>query len=124
LNEEGKSLEEELGKKVAFYRADAASASDSEALVEFAVERFGRLDCLVSNAGAGGRAGLPADITNAALWLASSESSFVTGHALVVDGGFTAGTRWSQTLERLEKLKEHFRAALSKTAADLNLGCR
>jgi NAD(P)-dependent dehydrogenase (short-subunit alcohol dehydrogenase family) len=52
-----------------------------------------------------GRAGLPADIANAALWLASSESSFVTGHALVVDGGFTAGTRWSQTLERLEKSK-------------------
>jgi NAD(P)-dependent dehydrogenase (short-subunit alcohol dehydrogenase family) len=38
-----------------------------------------------------GRAGLPADIANAALWLASSESSFVTGHALVVDGGFTGG---------------------------------
>jgi NAD(P)-dependent dehydrogenase (short-subunit alcohol dehydrogenase family) len=28
LNEEGKGLEEELGKNVAFYRADAASASD------------------------------------------------------------------------------------------------
>ena len=61
------------------------------------------------------RAGLPADIANAALWLASSESSFVTGHALVVDGGFTAGTQWSQTLERLENLKEHFRAALDQT---------
>jgi NAD(P)-dependent dehydrogenase (short-subunit alcohol dehydrogenase family) len=244
LNEEGKRFEEELGKNVAFYRADAASASDSEALVEFAVERFGRLDCVVNNAGAGGegepvaqtsvedfdrsialllrgpflgikyavprmqsggtiiniasvnglvagfaphaytaakfgvvgltksvalelaergirvnaicpggtatwicaplypempaelvdrtpeivepwlasgtpigRAGLPADIANVALWLASSESSFVTGHALVVDGGFTAGTRWSQTLERLENLKEHFRAALNQTAA-------
>jgi enoyl-[acyl-carrier-protein] reductase (NADH) len=64
-----------------------------------------------------GRAGLPADIANAALWLASSESSFVTGHALVVDGGLTAGMRWSQTLERLETLKEHFRTALSQTAA-------
>ena len=244
MNEEGKGFEEELGKNVAFYRADAASASDSEALVEFAVERFGRLDCVVNNAGAGGegepvaqtsledfdrsialllrgpflgikyavprmqsggtiiniasvnglvagfaphaytaakfgvvgltksvalelaergirvnaicpggtaawifasvypempaelidrtpeivkpwlasgtpigRAGLPADIANAALWLASSESSFVTGHALVVDGGFTAGMRWSQTLERLENLKEHFRTALSQTAA-------
>ena len=244
LNEEGKGFEEELGKNVAFYSADAASASDSEALVEFAVERFGRLDCVVNNAGAGGeggpiaqtsvegfdrsialllrgpflgikyavprmqrggtiiniasvnglvagfaphaytaakfgvvgltksvalelaergirvnaicpggtatwicapiypempaelvdrtpeivepwlasgtpigRGGLPADIANAALWLASSESSFVTGHALVVDGGLTAGKRWSQSLERLEKLKEHFRAALSQTAA-------
>jgi NAD(P)-dependent dehydrogenase (short-subunit alcohol dehydrogenase family) len=40
------------------------------------------------------RAGLPDDIANAAVWLASDESSFVTGHALVVDGGFTAGTAW------------------------------
>ena len=40
------------------------------------------------------RAGLPEDIANAALWLASDESSFVTGHALVVDGGYTAGTPW------------------------------
>ena len=29
-----------------------------------------------------GRSGFPADIANAALWLASSESSFLTGHAL------------------------------------------
>src|ERR1700757_5244306 len=57
LNEEGKGFEKELGKNVAFYRADAASASDSEALVEFAVERFGRLDCVVNNAGAGGEGG-------------------------------------------------------------------
>ena len=57
LNEEGKGFEEELGKNVAFCRADAASASDSEALVEFAVERFGRLDCVVNNAGAGGEGG-------------------------------------------------------------------
>jgi NAD(P)-dependent dehydrogenase (short-subunit alcohol dehydrogenase family) len=62
-----------------------------------------------------GRAGLPADIANAALWLASAESSFVIGHALVVDGGFTAGMRWSQSLERLENLKEQFLAALSQT---------
>ena len=55
LNEEGKALEEELSPNVAFYRADAASASDSEALVEFAVKRFGRLDCVVNNAGNVGR---------------------------------------------------------------------
>src|SRR5215468_10018069 len=228
LNEKGKALNEELGKNVAFYRADATSPSDTEALMKFAVERFGRLDCVVNNAGAGGeggpivetsvegfdrsialllrgpflgikyavphmesgtiiniasvsgitagysphaytaakwgvvgltksvalelaergirvnaicpggtatwiwapvypempaelvdrtpeivepwlaagapigRAGLPADIANAALWMASAESSFVIGHALVVDGGYTAGMRWSQSLERLE----------------------
>jgi len=35
------------------------------------------------------RAGLPEDIANAALWLASDESSFVTGQSIVVDGGYT-----------------------------------
>ena len=36
-----------------------------------------------------GRWGTPLDIANAALYLASDEASFVTGHALVVDGGMT-----------------------------------
>jgi NAD(P)-dependent dehydrogenase (short-subunit alcohol dehydrogenase family) len=57
LNERKKGLEEELGKRVAFYRADAASPSDTEALMNFVVERFGRLDCVVNNAGAGGEGG-------------------------------------------------------------------
>jgi NAD(P)-dependent dehydrogenase (short-subunit alcohol dehydrogenase family) len=35
------------------------------------------------------RSGMPSDIAEAALWLASDASSFVTGHALVVDGGIT-----------------------------------
>jgi len=38
-----------------------------------------------------GRIGSPADIANAVLYLASDESSFVTGDALVVDGGGVAG---------------------------------
>ncbi|MHA2039197.1 MAG: glucose 1-dehydrogenase [Promethearchaeota archaeon] len=33
------------------------------------------------------RAGLPEDIAKAVLWLASDDSSFVSGHALLVDGG-------------------------------------
>lgn len=37
------------------------------------------------------RAGRPLDIANAALWLSGDDSSFVTGHALVVDGGLTLG---------------------------------
>jgi NAD(P)-dependent dehydrogenase (short-subunit alcohol dehydrogenase family) len=243
LNEKGKALEEELGKNVAFYRADATSPSDTEALMKFAVERFGSLDCVVNNAGAGGesgpvagtsvegfdrsialllrgpflgikyavphmesgtiiniasvaslaggygshaytaakfgvvgltksvalelaehgirvnaicpggtatfiwapvfpelpadlieqipeivkpwvgedkplgRAGLPADIANAALWLASSESSWVTGQTLVVDGGLTAGRAWSQSIHRIDQLREHFKSAMHRTTA-------
>ena len=37
-----------------------------------------------------GRFGTPGDIANAALYLASDESSFVTGTSLLVDGGYTA----------------------------------
>jgi NAD(P)-dependent dehydrogenase (short-subunit alcohol dehydrogenase family) len=242
LNEKGKSLEEELGKNAAFYPTDATSPADTEGLMNFAVERFGRLDCIVNNAGAGGeggpiaetsvegfdrsialllrgpflgikygvphmqssgsiiniasvaglsggysphaysaakfgvvgltksvalelaergirvnaicpggiataifapvageisaeiiertpdivepwlaealplgRSGFPADIANAALWLASSESSFVTGHALVVDGGLTSGVPWSRMLHRRDQLRERFRSAFGQT---------
>jgi meso-butanediol dehydrogenase/(S,S)-butanediol dehydrogenase/diacetyl reductase len=37
-----------------------------------------------------GRFGKPAEIAQAVLFLASDESSFVTGHLLMVDGGNTA----------------------------------
>ena len=38
-----------------------------------------------------GRLGDPEDVARAILFLASGESSWITGHALVVDGGFSAG---------------------------------
>jgi NAD(P)-dependent dehydrogenase (short-subunit alcohol dehydrogenase family) len=38
-----------------------------------------------------GRLGEPDDVARAVLFLASDESSWITGHALVVDGGFSAG---------------------------------
>jgi NAD(P)-dependent dehydrogenase (short-subunit alcohol dehydrogenase family) len=40
-----------------------------------------------------GRFGRPDEIAAAAAFLASADASFITGHALVVDGGFTAGLR-------------------------------
>jgi NAD(P)-dependent dehydrogenase (short-subunit alcohol dehydrogenase family) len=38
-----------------------------------------------------GRLGMPEDIVPAAVYLASEESAFVTGHVMVVDGGWTIG---------------------------------
>lgn len=47
------------------------------------------------------RTGSPRDIAEAALWLASDASSFVTGHCLLVDGGLTTGKLWSERMKEL-----------------------
>lgn len=41
-----------------------------------------------------GRFGRPEEVANGILFLLSEEASFITGHSLVVDGGFTAGHRF------------------------------
>jgi 3-oxoacyl-[acyl-carrier protein] reductase len=41
-----------------------------------------------------GRLGKPADVAECAVYLASDESSFVTGAALIVDGGLMAGRKF------------------------------
>jgi NAD(P)-dependent dehydrogenase (short-subunit alcohol dehydrogenase family) len=37
-----------------------------------------------------GRSGTPEEIAAAVVWLCSDSASFVTGHALAVDGGWVA----------------------------------
>ena len=45
------------------------------------------------------RTGRPEEVAACALFLASDDASFVTGHALVVDGGWTAGRRLDEIPE-------------------------
>jgi NAD(P)-dependent dehydrogenase (short-subunit alcohol dehydrogenase family) len=40
-----------------------------------------------------GRIGEAEDIAHAALWLASDDAGFISGHTLAVDGGLTTGSR-------------------------------
>jgi NAD(P)-dependent dehydrogenase (short-subunit alcohol dehydrogenase family) len=62
------------GTKTLFYNEEAKRLSDS----------------LISHIPLG-KPGETRDIANAALYLASDDASYVTGHVLVVDGGWTAG---------------------------------
>jgi len=50
------------------------------------------------------RVGTPDDIASAAVYLASKESTYVTGQNLVVDGGVTTGLSFADVTQRLEKL--------------------
>jgi len=54
------------------------------------------------------RAGLPDDVASAAVFLASDESSFITGHDIVVDGGQIAGRFWTAQQEGLDRMRQAF----------------
>jgi NAD(P)-dependent dehydrogenase (short-subunit alcohol dehydrogenase family) len=52
------------------------------------------------------RAGLPADIAAAAVFLASDEASFITGQELIVDGGLLGGRTRKQAQEFFGEMAE------------------
>jgi len=56
------------------------------------------------------RAGLPEDIAQAALFLASDASSFIAGQDIVVDGGLTTGQPWSRMLSLRQGIADELKA--------------
>jgi NAD(P)-dependent dehydrogenase (short-subunit alcohol dehydrogenase family) len=54
---EGEALAAHFGDAVSFLRTDVAREADVQAVVAHCLSRFGRLDCLVNNAGMGGTMG-------------------------------------------------------------------
>jgi NAD(P)-dependent dehydrogenase (short-subunit alcohol dehydrogenase family) len=48
---EGRELAQALGSKVDFIKTDVSKEDDVKAMIAYALERFGRLDCLFNNAG-------------------------------------------------------------------------
>ncbi len=53
------------------------------------------------------KVGRPVDIANAVVFLCSEEASFITGHALVVDGGLTIQSQDSFAVQQYHYLHEH-----------------
>lgn len=49
--ERGERLAQKLGDAASFIRTDVSIEADVKAMIDHAVDRFGRLDCLVNNAG-------------------------------------------------------------------------
>ncbi|SDL59180.1 NAD(P)-dependent dehydrogenase, short-chain alcohol dehydrogenase family [Salinimicrobium catena] len=64
--EKGKAVVERIkknGGNAAFFKADVSVAEENEALVNFAIETYGKLDIAVNNAGIGGEANKIADMS-------------------------------------------------------------
>jgi NAD(P)-dependent dehydrogenase (short-subunit alcohol dehydrogenase family) len=81
-----------------FGKALGLPAEAAERTVAIAEQRLAKMQPIP-------RAGLPDDIAQAAVFLASDEASFVNGHDLVIDGGVTCGRNWTQQQDGLRLLR-------------------
>lgn len=64
--EKGKNVVQEIeqaGGQASFYKADVSVAEENEALVQFTLDTYGRLDVAVNNAGIGGEANKIAEMS-------------------------------------------------------------
>jgi NAD(P)-dependent dehydrogenase (short-subunit alcohol dehydrogenase family) len=86
-----------------FGRAAGLSDDDAQASTELA----GRA---IANAAPIPRTGLPSDVAEAVLWLASDASSYVNGIALPVDGGILTGPLYRDRQPRRAALLDALRA--------------
>ncbi len=84
-----KSAALEFGKQGIRVNAVLPAAIDTDMFQRFAGEKP-EFRAQVAALHPIGRIGTSEEIADAAIWLSSSKSSFVTGHSLLVDGGFTA----------------------------------
>jgi NAD(P)-dependent dehydrogenase (short-subunit alcohol dehydrogenase family) len=84
-----KSAALEFGKQGIRVNAVLPAAIDTDMFQRFAGEKL-EFRAQVTALHPIGRIGTSEEIADAAIWLSSSKSSFVTGHSLLVDGGFTA----------------------------------
>ncbi len=53
--DKGEQVARALGKSAAFVRTDVAVEADVKAMIDQALTQFGRLDCLINNAGTGSK---------------------------------------------------------------------
>jgi len=104
---EGEALAKRLGANCVFRRTDVTDEAEVKALIDAAIERFGRLDCLFNNAGGpaptGGIEDIPAAGFDAAIALLLRSVVFGMKHAApvmrrqgggsIINNGSIAGTR-------------------------------